>query len=277
MSIAHEEDPTLPSTSTEATPQPKGPIRKRVVLVKDEEDEEDDEQQGRRVFLGNLPDSSSRKDVVDFLGEWMKKVTLVKLARDRKDRQSFKGYAFVTFKKKAQAEEAVKFFNDKYWRHGEDKNDRSRKVNAQISPFFTGKGKCFWCGSTEHTKDKCTKDVSGHAGSTCYRCGQSGHIVKDCPKVADVKTRKREREEQQVEQKKQWEEMKKQPGFVYPPSKKEKAEMEKRQLEEEAAAKEAEEPPKKQRKLTLGEQSRLKRASGQNTVWVNPEAKKKWW
>eukprot|EP01061_Rhynchopus_euleeides_P033142 TRINITY_DN5532_c0_g1_i4.p2 TRINITY_DN5532_c0_g1~~TRINITY_DN5532_c0_g1_i4.p2 ORF type:complete len:233 (+),score=108.97 TRINITY_DN5532_c0_g1_i4:62-700(+) len=197
-------------------------VREKVVYIGDKRKRDDDdgdesseEEQGKRVFVGNLPDSTTREYLINFLGEdFMKGVAEggIKLARDARDRQSFKGYAFVTFETKEQADEMVEKRNGKYWKQGPERNDRSRKVNVQISPFFTKRGRCFWCGSKDHLTNACKRDVRGHTGSICYRCNQTGHLVKDCPKAALAKKNKEEREKERAENKKKWEEAKKEAG-----------------------------------------------------------------
>eukprot|EP01063_Lacrimia_lanifica_P014228 TRINITY_DN20861_c0_g1_i1.p1 TRINITY_DN20861_c0_g1~~TRINITY_DN20861_c0_g1_i1.p1 ORF type:complete len:271 (+),score=132.73 TRINITY_DN20861_c0_g1_i1:43-855(+) len=160
-----------------------------------EEEEEEEAEDGARVFLGNLPKSTSQEAVQKFVtDDVMKKVFSLKLARDKE--KDFKGYAFITFKKKVDADAFVAERNGKYWRQGDEANERSRKVNCQISPFYTKKGQCFWCGSTEHMKDECTRNVKGFAGLSCYRCGKTGHILKDCPQVIEAKKRAKEREDE---------------------------------------------------------------------------------
>ncbi|KAJ9447104.1 hypothetical protein DIPPA_34619 [Diplonema papillatum] len=156
----------------------------------------EEEEAGRRCFVGNLPPSTTREYIEAFIPDEFKKKVVpggIKLARDPWDKTVFKGYAFVTFSSKKAADRFVAECNQTYWRLGDTKDDRSRKVNVQISPFFTKRGKCFYCGSGEHTRDKCTRNVNGFAGLTCYRCGETGHILTTCPQVAEAKKRKLER------------------------------------------------------------------------------------
>ena len=183
------------------------PVRKNVIYINDAHDDDDssEEEQGRRIFVGNLPNSTTRDGIQKWLGEERtKNVVLIKLAREAKDRQTFKGYAFVTFKTTDQADEAVEKKDKTFWRQGDEKNDRARKINVKISPFFTKRGRCFWCGDKDHLSNHCTKNVSGYAGGVCYRCDQTGHLVKDCPKVALAKKNKEERDKAQEEHQRKW-------------------------------------------------------------------------
>ena len=169
------------------------------------DDESSEEEVGKRCFVGNLPPTTTREYVEKWLGkEHMEGVDTIKLAREARDRQTFKGYVFITYDTKAQADALVEKKHNSFWKQGEDRNDRSRKVNVQISPFFTKRGRCFWCGSKEHLTGNCGRNVTGHAGSMCYRCNQTGHLVKDCPKVALAKKNKDIKDKAQEEHQKKY-------------------------------------------------------------------------
>ena len=65
---------------------------------------------------------------------------------------------------------ATGLLNLQSYRNNNNKANRIQSSNR-------GEGRCFICGSTSHTKDKCT--------SPCKWCGLTGHKYKDCPKCPE--------------------------------------------------------------------------------------------